>query len=174
MTLLREYVTAVRCLLAGETVSTEGRYVKLRDVALDWPPNGFVPLHLGAGGPKSIALTGELADGLVLGGGTSPQEVRDARAIYDEARAGRPGRVTVYLMAVTGADAPARYAAEVEHWGLDPTREVGVAGDAPAIADAVGRWADAGADAVILQPTAGDHPVEYARFVGEQVRPLVV
>jgi hypothetical protein len=37
----------------------------------------------------------------------------------------------------------------------------------------VRRWADAGADAVILQPTADEDPVQFARFVGEQVRPLL-
>ena len=38
MTLLREYTAAVRALLAGERVSTEGRYVRLDGVALEWPP----------------------------------------------------------------------------------------------------------------------------------------
>src|SRR3954451_13742897 len=38
MTLLREHTTAVRALLAGETVDAAGRYVKLDGVALDWPP----------------------------------------------------------------------------------------------------------------------------------------
>ncbi len=38
MTLLREYTAAVRALVAGERVSTAGRYVTLDGVALDWPP----------------------------------------------------------------------------------------------------------------------------------------
>jgi hypothetical protein len=37
----------------------------------------------------------------------------------------------------------------------------------------VRRWADAGADAVILQPRADDDPAEFARFAGEEVRPLL-
>jgi len=41
------------------------------------------------------------------------------------------------------------------------------------IAAGVGRWAAAGVDAVILQPVADADPVEYARFAGEQVRPLL-
>jgi alkanesulfonate monooxygenase SsuD/methylene tetrahydromethanopterin reductase-like flavin-dependent oxidoreductase (luciferase family) len=173
MTLLREYVTAVRCLLAGETVTTTGRYVILRDVTLGWPPTQPIALHVGAVKPKTVALAGELADGVILTGGSTPDDVRAARAVYDAARAGRPGRVTTYLVAITGPDAPARLAAEIEEWGLDLDREVGVAGDADAVAAGVRRWAEAGADAVILQPTAGDDPVEYARFVGTQVRPLL-
>ena len=39
LTLLREYATALRRLLAGETVSVDGRYVQLDAVALDWPPS---------------------------------------------------------------------------------------------------------------------------------------
>ncbi|MEV6488212.1 LLM class flavin-dependent oxidoreductase, partial [Actinoplanes sp. NPDC051633] len=38
LTLLREWVTAYRSLLAGEEVSTEGRYVSIDRVKLDWPP----------------------------------------------------------------------------------------------------------------------------------------
>ncbi len=38
LTLLGEYVTALRALLRGERVSTVGRYVRLDGVALDWPP----------------------------------------------------------------------------------------------------------------------------------------
>jgi alkanesulfonate monooxygenase SsuD/methylene tetrahydromethanopterin reductase-like flavin-dependent oxidoreductase (luciferase family) len=173
MTLLREYVAALQALLAGETVTAEGRYVRLRDVKLGWTPPTPPPLHVGAVRPKTVALAGELADGVVLTGGTTPDEVRAARAAFDQARGDRPGRgrVTVYLMAITGPDAEQRLATELQHWKLDPSADLAVAGDADAIAAAVRRWADAGADAVILQPTAADDPVAYARFAGEQVQP---
>ena len=173
MTLLREYVNAVQGLLAGETVTVAGRYVQLRDVTLGWPPLERPALHVGAVGPKTIAVAGELGDGLVLTGGSTPDDVRVARQTYDTARAGRPGRVTVYLVAVTGPDAAARLDDEARHWKLTPESDFGVAGDAATIAGAVGRWAAAGADAVALQPVTGDDPVAFARFVGEQVRPLL-
>ncbi|MBE1471112.1 LLM class flavin-dependent oxidoreductase [Kibdelosporangium phytohabitans] len=48
MTLLREYAVAMRSLLAGGRVTTEGRYVKLRDVELGWPPETVPPLYVGA------------------------------------------------------------------------------------------------------------------------------
>src|SRR5215472_16597817 len=38
LTLLREYLDALRALLRGERVTTQGRYVRLDDVALGWPP----------------------------------------------------------------------------------------------------------------------------------------
>ena len=43
ITLLREYVVALQALLAGATVTTEGRYVRLDDVALAWPPPSAPP-----------------------------------------------------------------------------------------------------------------------------------
>lgn len=39
ITLLREYTTALRALLRGESLTTAGRYVTLDKVALDWPPS---------------------------------------------------------------------------------------------------------------------------------------
>jgi alkanesulfonate monooxygenase SsuD/methylene tetrahydromethanopterin reductase-like flavin-dependent oxidoreductase (luciferase family) len=174
MTLLAEYVSAVRALVAGETVTEQGRYVRLRDVRLGTPVAHPPQWHVGAVGPKTIALAGEVADGLLLTGGSSPDDVRAARRIFDGARDRLPGRgrVTTYLMAVSGADAAARLDAELADWERDaPAAEVGIAGDAGAIAAGIGRWADAGADAVILQPVGGEDPVAYARFVGEQVRP---
>jgi alkanesulfonate monooxygenase SsuD/methylene tetrahydromethanopterin reductase-like flavin-dependent oxidoreductase (luciferase family) len=173
MALLREYVTALRALLAGEAVTVDGRYVQLHDVQLSWVPPTPPRLHLGAVRPKTLALAGELADGTVLTGGTTPEQVRTNRAAFEQAWGDRPGRgqVTVYLMAVTGPDAEARLAAELDRWQLDPTADLAVAGDADAIATAVRRWAEAGADAVILQPTADQDPVGFARFAGEQVRP---
>lgn len=50
----------------------------------------------------------------------------------------------------------------------------GVAGDAAEVAKAVRRLADAGADTVILQPTADEpDPEGFIRFAAGEVRPLV-
>jgi alkanesulfonate monooxygenase SsuD/methylene tetrahydromethanopterin reductase-like flavin-dependent oxidoreductase (luciferase family) len=177
MTLLREHVTALRALLAAERVTTHGRYVHLDDVALDWPPVDAPPLVIGAVGPRTIALSGELADGTLLTAGTTPEAVRRVRAQLDEARAaaGVSGRhtITVYLVAVTGPDAADRLAAELRSWSLDPAEDVGIAGGAQELAEGIRRWAAAGADAVILQPAADAPDLEaFIDFVGREVRPL--
>lgn len=178
MTLLREYTTALRSLLHGEQVTTEGRYVRLDHVALDWPPPSASTVFLGAVGPQTLRLSGELADGTVLTGGTPPDRVREARRIIDEGRTGG-GRtdahhVVVYLHTAAGPDAAARIAAERDRWGYDEDSEATVAGDASAVAEAVIRWAEAGADTVVLQPTPDDpDPVGFVRFVASEVRPLV-
>jgi alkanesulfonate monooxygenase SsuD/methylene tetrahydromethanopterin reductase-like flavin-dependent oxidoreductase (luciferase family) len=176
LTLLREYLAALRALLRGERVSTEGRYVRLDDVALVWPPEKTPPVFAGALGPKSLRLTGEAADGTVLDASVSAAGVRRAMALVDEGRAaaGRTGHheVVVYLHTATGPDAVQRLRAELG--GTDPSADLGVAGDAATVAEAVGRLVDAGAHTVILQPTADEpDPEGFVRFVAEQVRPLV-
>ena len=70
LTVMREVVTAVRALLANETVTFDGEYVHLDGVELDYihqerrPKD--VPIYIGATGPKMLELTGEIADGAVL------------------------------------------------------------------------------------------------------------
>jgi alkanesulfonate monooxygenase SsuD/methylene tetrahydromethanopterin reductase-like flavin-dependent oxidoreductase (luciferase family) len=178
VTLLREYLDALRALLRGERVTTDGRYVKLDDVALDWPPAQAVPVVAGVTGPRSLRLSGEAADGTLLTASTAPEGVRRARQLVDEGResAGRtdPHPITVYLHAATGPDAAARLRAEIERNAEDLVPEHGVAGGAGAVAKAVQRLADAGADTVILQPTADEpDPEGFVRFVAQEVRPLV-
>lgn len=56
VTLLREYLDALRALLRGERVTTDGRYVKLDDVALDWPPPTAPEVLAGVTGPRSLRL----------------------------------------------------------------------------------------------------------------------
>ena len=78
------------------------------------------------------------------------------------------------VLAATGERAAERFDAERRAWGFDPAQDVGVAGDAATVADAVRRWAEAGADTVVLQPTADEpDPEGFVRFVAAEVQPLV-
>jgi alkanesulfonate monooxygenase SsuD/methylene tetrahydromethanopterin reductase-like flavin-dependent oxidoreductase (luciferase family) len=164
MTLLREWVTAVRALLAGQTATVSGQYVRLTDVALDWPPATVPPLLVGARGPKTIALAGEIAGGLVLDAGITPDGVRRAVAT---AAAARPQEVVVYLLCGAGPDGRERVEAElatvqqqpanpVQSATLEERAAVGSAADA---ARTIGSYARAGATTVVLQPTADDPDV---------------
>jgi alkanesulfonate monooxygenase SsuD/methylene tetrahydromethanopterin reductase-like flavin-dependent oxidoreductase (luciferase family) len=168
MTLLREYTVALRALLHGETVSTQGRYVRLDDVALDWPPDPAPELLIGATGPKTLALSGELADGTILTGGTSPGGVRTAKLHIGTEK---DHELVVFLAAATGPGAAERLADQQRRYGMD---DPGVAGDAQAIAAGIERWVEAGATTVVLQPTSDEpEPENFLRFVAEEVRPLV-
>lgn len=178
MTLLREYVVALRALLRGEQVTVDGRYVRLDHVALDWPPPSAPTVYVGAVGPRTLRLSGEHGDGTILTADTSPDQVRQARELTDDGRAagGRtdPHAVVVYLQAATGPGAAERVERERHREGYDPAQDVAVAGDAHVVAEAVHRWAEAGADTVVLQPTPDDpDPEGFVRFVATEVRPLV-
>lgn len=175
LSFLREYVEALRALLAGDEVTTQGRYVRLDHVALDWPPAVTPPVLMGAVGPRTLRLSGEQADGTVLTAGTTPDGARRARALVEEGRAaaGRSGphHMVVYLHAARGADAGARLAEEYQRWGEDPSDDIGAGGDGAAVAAAVRRWAAAGATTVVLQPTADETDLEgFVRFVGVDVQ----
>ncbi|WP_225730667.1 MULTISPECIES: LLM class flavin-dependent oxidoreductase [unclassified Nocardia] len=177
LTLLREQLTALRALLDGEKVSVSGRYVHLDEVALVWPPSTPTPLIAAATGPKTLRLSGEFADGTILTSRTSPEGVRAAKQIIDEgvAKSGRaqPHRIIVNVDTVTGPDAADRLARYQQgREGQQPG--AGATGDAQSIADTVRRYAEAGADTVVLQPNEEDpDPIEFIRFVGAEVRPLV-
>jgi alkanesulfonate monooxygenase SsuD/methylene tetrahydromethanopterin reductase-like flavin-dependent oxidoreductase (luciferase family) len=168
LTMLREHATALRALLQGGTVTTEGRYVRLAGVKLDWPPDPAPDVFLGATGPKTLQLSGEVADGTILSGGTSPEGVR---AALRHVGAREKHQVVVFVPAAFGATAAERIARQRERTGMD---FAGVAGDAEAVAAQVGRFAEAGATTVVLQPTDDDpDPEEFVRQVAQRVRPLV-
>jgi 5,10-methylenetetrahydromethanopterin reductase len=85
---LAEYFKAVRTLLQGQPATWRGKTARVL-----WPQGG-VPLYLAAGGPRTLELAGELADGVIIALGASPEAI----AAADEAlargatRAGRDPR----------------------------------------------------------------------------------
>lgn len=87
---MREYLGAVRGLLADGEVNAEGRWYRAHAVYSS-PRRAEQPLYLGAFGPKMCRLAGELADGVALWMCT-PEYVRDVA--LPQVRAGllRAGR----------------------------------------------------------------------------------
>ncbi len=102
---MREYVTEVRALLAGETV-TVGEAGPAGGTP-GWPPSASLgvadlppaPVYLAALGPQMLRLAGETADGALLNWAT-PEHIAVSRTRIAEgiARAGRdPGAVPVTM-----------------------------------------------------------------------------
>lgn len=106
LTTLEEVTVAVTRLLAGETVTMDGRAVHLDQVKLDQPPAEPPPVLLGVRGPKSLALAGRIAAGLVLAEPASPSYVRAAVA-----QAGSPAGfvVTAFASLCVRSDRKAAY-----------------------------------------------------------------
>src|ERR1700730_4815666 len=92
---MREIVTAVRALLANETVTFEGDFVHLDGVELDYVYQERrakdVPIYIGATGMQMMELAGEIADGVVLNYLVSPSYSEQAleHLSVGAARAGR-------------------------------------------------------------------------------------
>ena len=84
---MRESVTSVRRLLAGDTFDQQGDVFDFHDVTLTYPEQGVpTPIHMGVNGPKMLRLSGEIADGTVLSVAAGHDYVRWARARIDEGR----------------------------------------------------------------------------------------
>lgn len=78
LTALTEVLDAVRALLAGEEVTADGEYVRLDAVRLEVPPEQPVPVVAGVRGPRSLAVAGRHADGVLLAEPAPAAYVRDA------------------------------------------------------------------------------------------------
>jgi 5,10-methylenetetrahydromethanopterin reductase len=102
LTMLEETIGAMRALLAGETVSVEGRYVRLRDVALENPAPTPPLVLAGVRGPRSLEVSGRVADGTVLAEPVTPEYLA---AVLRQVDAGRPHRVVAYNVAAVHPDA---------------------------------------------------------------------
>jgi 5,10-methylenetetrahydromethanopterin reductase len=96
---IEEYLTALRALLEGETAHYHGR--QLRGAWGDFEPRR-PPLFLSAHGPRSLALAGRVADGVLCGFGLLPETIEHAEEIVREsaAAAGRdPDEIEIWHVA---------------------------------------------------------------------------
>jgi alkanesulfonate monooxygenase SsuD/methylene tetrahydromethanopterin reductase-like flavin-dependent oxidoreductase (luciferase family) len=188
---LREVVSAVRSLLAGDTVVATGGQAVLDHVALDHPPDRPPPILIGTTGPRGIALAAAVADGVLLPEGSTPAAVTWATTSF-----GRPIAATVYAWLRVEPDrtsALARVRPVVQAWsdaqaypnllarsGLsggeirdDELLALPVAGDAGDCAAAIRRLHAAGAASVVLVPVGDDHDAQLERVAADVVPRLV-
>jgi alkanesulfonate monooxygenase SsuD/methylene tetrahydromethanopterin reductase-like flavin-dependent oxidoreductase (luciferase family) len=190
---LEEVVTATRALLAGSTVSTEGTHVRLAEVALDRPPDPPPAVLVGTTGPKGLALAGRCTDGILLPEGCGPEFVAWAleQATQASPAAGAGAECAVYAWLRVEDDAETARSAlvpSIEGWlasGLFPhphrfagadrpgfeaadlVDRLAVAGDAPACAKAIARFAEAGATRLALVPAGPDFERQLGRLATE-------
>jgi alkanesulfonate monooxygenase SsuD/methylene tetrahydromethanopterin reductase-like flavin-dependent oxidoreductase (luciferase family) len=86
LTLLEEYVQTLRWLLGGRLVDFSGRYVRLHGVQLSHPPSVVPPVFTGVRGPRSLRLSGKVAQGTILAEPVTPEYL--AAAVEQIASAG--------------------------------------------------------------------------------------
>ena len=81
----REAVEIIRRLLTGERTSYEGRHYVIRDVELLTAEASGVRLYIGGRGPGVLRAAGEVADGVIIGGLSTPAGMR---YVWDQVDAG--------------------------------------------------------------------------------------
>lgn len=88
---VRGSVDLIRRLLAGETTTMRSRLFEVEDAELVGRAAREVPVYLAASGPRTLALAGEIADGVLVQVGTDPRCISHA---LEQIRAGaeRAGR----------------------------------------------------------------------------------
>jgi alkanesulfonate monooxygenase SsuD/methylene tetrahydromethanopterin reductase-like flavin-dependent oxidoreductase (luciferase family) len=174
LTLLREYATALRRLLDGESVTVTGRYVNLDDVRLRWPPHGPSRLLIGGEGPKTLALAAELGDGTVFTSALLERTILDSIDVVTGVTGGRPHEIVAHLMVTHGPDARARLDTELQDWGRS-SPDAGIAASSPHdVSTAIDRLAEAGVTTVVVHGVSAEpDPVAFTSWIATEVAPLV-
>ncbi|MFD0686770.1 TIGR03564 family F420-dependent LLM class oxidoreductase [Actinomadura fibrosa] len=167
---VREYLTVLRPLLAGEEVAYQGETLAAHGT-VEAPGATPPPVIISALGPAMLKVAGELADGVVttwtgadaIADHIGPSVTKAADA------AGRPApRVLAGVVAaLTGDPDGVRrelaeqlgfassfpgYRAHLDRQGLSGVHETVVAGGEREVADALRRFADAGATDLLISP----------------------
>jgi alkanesulfonate monooxygenase SsuD/methylene tetrahydromethanopterin reductase-like flavin-dependent oxidoreductase (luciferase family) len=161
LTLLSETIEAIRRLLAGQVVSMEGRYIHLDQVALRFPPVQAPVVSAGVTGPKSLRISGSIADGTILSEGHGPVEIERARVLIDQGRADA-GRTDHHRLTVFAGFYAGDSSGLAEPNTEAPTGWDAVAPEPGGVIPQLQSLIDAGADGVVLVP--------FGREFGQQLR----
>ncbi len=173
----------------------QGRYVTLDRVKLEQPPAAAPPVSAGVRRPKSLAISGRVADGTIL---AEPAPVEYVRWAREHIAATRPHRLTVYSVYAMDADGAAareslrplvaqhlrRGGPHVDALGLGsvPDGEIPdelverlcvVVGTPEECAEGIRALAAAGADAIPLCGPYPKPPAEDIERLGRELLPLL-
>jgi 5,10-methylenetetrahydromethanopterin reductase len=162
LALLEETIVGVRGLLAGSTVNLHGQEVTVDGLSLVHPPASVPPLVTGVVQPRSLELSGRVADGTIIAEGHGPAQIVSARAHIDRgiAAGSRPAHeLIVFAFLRVGPDLePAREAIEGQaSWlGVPPSSVYVVSGPASSLRSQIADLEEAGASTVVLRPLGPD------------------
>lgn len=114
---LREAVTIIRGLLAGERLDFEGDVLSFRNGALNFESQP-VPVYVAARGRKVLGVAGSVADGVIIAPFASPEAIRYAADLVASGarEAGLPAPRTVVRVDVCIAETPEAARAAVRYF----------------------------------------------------------
>lgn len=171
MSQLETALTSIRSLLAGKSVSVDDETTTLDDARLEHVPPVPPPLYVGAVGPRTLALSGRLADGTILAEGTTPEVLRRDLGYIRTHSPVRPHEIVVYthiLVHRPDEDGTAVTEPIIEKFAalhrVPPESALVPSGDPSAVAERVDALWAAGADTVVLRPI-GEHPLRQVASV---------
>jgi alkanesulfonate monooxygenase SsuD/methylene tetrahydromethanopterin reductase-like flavin-dependent oxidoreductase (luciferase family) len=109
---MRQTLTSVRRLLAGETLTEEGPPFRFDGITLSYPLQEPLPIYAGVISPKMLTIAGELADGTVISvlAGTDYLAWARARVVAGQETGGRPGHHDFAVFAMCSVDDDAQAA----------------------------------------------------------------
>lgn len=161
LSLLEETITSVRALLRGETVTLHGREVHLDGVSLVHPPAEVPPVLAGVVSPRSLALSGRVAQGTILPEGLEPARLS---SMIEQIGATGDHEVVAFIHLYVGDDAreALRSAAEgqAEFLNVTPEEVVMAAGSPDEAAAQVKALWEAGVSTVAVRPV-GEAPLSH-------------
>lgn len=76
LAVLEESIDAIRALHRGEHLDLETETFSFHDAHMRFPSRGDIPVYISASGPKTLQLSGRIADGVILLCGLDPSVVR--------------------------------------------------------------------------------------------------
>jgi 5,10-methylenetetrahydromethanopterin reductase len=174
MASLEEVTTAARKLVAGEKVTLDGRHVHLKEVSLVHPVVGEQPpISFGVRQPRSLALAGRVASGVILAECSGPAYVAETRGTI-----GPDARLTVFMNATPNIEAAraevdtrisqGRFASQMKVYDgtdVDLYSEIMISGAPSTWRSQAQRWIDAGADAIVCVPLMTESPAALDVFI---------
>jgi alkanesulfonate monooxygenase SsuD/methylene tetrahydromethanopterin reductase-like flavin-dependent oxidoreductase (luciferase family) len=177
---LEEVVTAVRALLAGETVTFNGRYYTLQSATISPLPRVPVELWIGGTVAASAERAGRLGDAWLTGQNATDEELRRQLDVYRDAaaRAGRSPRPILRRDIYVGEsdDAARRVVGAIlaegyRGTGLDQL----LVGSAETVAQKLRAYEAAGFDFAMVRHIVGDHQLMLRSFerIGRHVMPQI-
>ncbi len=172
LTLLEETICDTKALLRGKDPKSQGRYRSTSGYTLEFPPTSPLPISAGVVGPKSLKLSGRVADGTILPESASPEDVGTARAIINEGRieGSRIDRHTITVFVGI-------YCGDLAELGPPPEGQIQggwdvVEAEADVAAAKLQTMIDSEADSVVLVPFGPDPIGQLDRLVAD-VMPLL-
>lgn len=163
LAMLEETIVVVQGLLRGETVTLDGREVHIDGVRLVHPPAVLPPIVTGVVKPRSLELSGRVADGTILAEGNGPAEITDALTHIRRGGAADDHELIVFTY-LHVSDDPADAAkvtgemvnGQAEWLGKQPSELFSLIGPVAEVPSKVESIAAAGAKTIVLRPLGPD------------------